>query len=436
MDPVYSSEKFYEHLAEVPGYSRLPLTVAAQRVQKSGFPQAYAKHERDASLLAAALTGRAATTLTCGGATEEPGDEKELRAALARDFGKDVLPATGAAYPARTRTARRTARAPSSSPSPRRRASAGAGSWPTGRWPTPPGSASRRSPTRAAPGAPGATGRPRRRRPGAAARARCGSWSPRAEPEGPSPHALGHLPGRRRGGPAGPGAGGAEADPLPRAGGRVAGAVLGLSRPTRRPGWCGAFPNARRWCVTCRGEGGAWLSVRWVSGRRLEARRLRRRRRRAAPVAAARPCEGSPGRWRVRAGAPGVRGVPEAGVAGGGTPSSEAAESIRLMSRWAACRGGRQCDALSIRDPAVPQPSPLWRGSHGVAGPGSPARTARRPPHRPAPHVPPEGATCPSPEPPDRPCRPAGRRRGRPRGRCGRLRPTPPSCPSGRPCPG
>ncbi|WP_457810494.1 hypothetical protein [Streptomyces albidoflavus] len=97
MDPVYSSEKFYEHLAEVPGYSRLPLTVAAQRVQKSGFPQAYAKHERDASLLAAALTGRAATTLTCGGATEEPGDEKELRAALARDFGKDVLPATGAA---------------------------------------------------------------------------------------------------------------------------------------------------------------------------------------------------------------------------------------------------------------------------------------------------------------------------------------------------
>ncbi|MES9503266.1 hypothetical protein ACFWG7_14635 [Streptomyces koyangensis] len=97
MDPVYSSEKFYEHLAEVPGYSRLPLTVAAQRVQKSGFPQAYAKHERDASLLAAALTGRAATTLTCGGATEEPGDEKALRAALARDFGKDVLPATGAA---------------------------------------------------------------------------------------------------------------------------------------------------------------------------------------------------------------------------------------------------------------------------------------------------------------------------------------------------
>ena len=48
MDPTYSAGKFYEHLEEVPGYTRLPLTVAAQRVQRSGFPQAYAKHEPDA----------------------------------------------------------------------------------------------------------------------------------------------------------------------------------------------------------------------------------------------------------------------------------------------------------------------------------------------------------------------------------------------------
>ncbi|GAA3296888.1 hypothetical protein GCM10020295_27930 [Streptomyces cinereospinus] len=60
MDPIYSAGIFYDHLAEVPGYTRLPLTVAAQRVQRSGFPQAYAKHEPDATLLAAALTGRAA----------------------------------------------------------------------------------------------------------------------------------------------------------------------------------------------------------------------------------------------------------------------------------------------------------------------------------------------------------------------------------------
>ena len=67
LDPVYSAGKFYEHLVKVPGYSRLPLTVAAQRVQRSGYPQAYAKHEPDATLLAAALTGRAPAALNCEG---------------------------------------------------------------------------------------------------------------------------------------------------------------------------------------------------------------------------------------------------------------------------------------------------------------------------------------------------------------------------------
>ncbi|MFJ8169261.1 MULTISPECIES: hypothetical protein [unclassified Streptomyces] len=100
MDPVYASGKFYEHLAEVPGYSRLPLTVAAQRVQKSGFPQAYAKHEPDATLLATALTGRAPASLTCSvqaPSAEGPGDAAEVRSDLVRAFGKDVLPSAGSA---------------------------------------------------------------------------------------------------------------------------------------------------------------------------------------------------------------------------------------------------------------------------------------------------------------------------------------------------
>ncbi len=98
MDPAYASEKFYEHLEKVPGYTRLPLTVAAQKVQRSGFPQAYAKHEPDAALLAAALTGRSGATLTCDGrpaATRAKGADA-VRAALARDFGRDVLEPAGA----------------------------------------------------------------------------------------------------------------------------------------------------------------------------------------------------------------------------------------------------------------------------------------------------------------------------------------------------
>ncbi|MFI6865209.1 hypothetical protein ACIBKZ_36015 [Streptomyces sp. NPDC050421] len=94
LDPAYSAGKFYQHLAEVPGYSRLPLTVAAQRVQRSGFPQAYAKHEPDATLLAAALTGRAPAALNCDPprSTAGTGEMTKVRAALVRSFGKDVLP--------------------------------------------------------------------------------------------------------------------------------------------------------------------------------------------------------------------------------------------------------------------------------------------------------------------------------------------------------
>ncbi|MFE7155526.1 heavy metal transporter [Streptomyces sp. NPDC057636] len=100
MDPVYAAGRFYEHLDKIPGYSRLPLTVAAQRVQRSGYPQAYAKHEPDATLLSAALTGRAGASLTCEGrpsGTEvrKPGDPAKVRAALVRDFGRAVSPAAG-----------------------------------------------------------------------------------------------------------------------------------------------------------------------------------------------------------------------------------------------------------------------------------------------------------------------------------------------------
>ncbi|MFF8956689.1 hypothetical protein [Streptomyces sp. NPDC014894] len=107
LDPVYSAGKFYDHLVEVPGYSRLPLTVAAQRVQRSGFPQAYAKHEPDAALLAAALTGRTGASLNCTGSgdTAGAGDPARVRSELARTFGPQVLPKASAG-PGRTGAAR------------------------------------------------------------------------------------------------------------------------------------------------------------------------------------------------------------------------------------------------------------------------------------------------------------------------------------------
>lgn len=89
-DPVYSAGIFYDRLAEVKGYSRLPLTVAAQKVQLSGFPQAYAKHEPDATVLTAAFTGGGHLTCT-GPAPARSGDPAKVRAELTRLLGKNPL---------------------------------------------------------------------------------------------------------------------------------------------------------------------------------------------------------------------------------------------------------------------------------------------------------------------------------------------------------
>ncbi|OLT10353.1 hypothetical protein BJF78_29030 [Pseudonocardia sp. CNS-139] len=45
LDPVYSTTIFVERLLEVPSWDDIPVTVAAQTVQRSAFPDAYAKWE-------------------------------------------------------------------------------------------------------------------------------------------------------------------------------------------------------------------------------------------------------------------------------------------------------------------------------------------------------------------------------------------------------
>ncbi len=55
-DPRYSTTIFIQRLLQIPGWEQLPVTVAAQTVQRSAFPDAYAKWER----LAAELVGQLA----------------------------------------------------------------------------------------------------------------------------------------------------------------------------------------------------------------------------------------------------------------------------------------------------------------------------------------------------------------------------------------
>jgi hypothetical protein len=64
-DPVHATNAFYDALAKVDGYEQLEITVAAQEVQRSGFPDAYADHEADARTLASALTGNSPERFSC-----------------------------------------------------------------------------------------------------------------------------------------------------------------------------------------------------------------------------------------------------------------------------------------------------------------------------------------------------------------------------------
>ncbi|MEJ8631960.1 C40 family peptidase [Streptomyces sp. MS2.AVA.5] len=69
LDPVYASTKFYKSLKSLKDWEHMPLTVAAQKVQKSGLPDAYAKHEK----LATALQQAIAPTLGAPAASPDTG---------------------------------------------------------------------------------------------------------------------------------------------------------------------------------------------------------------------------------------------------------------------------------------------------------------------------------------------------------------------------
>jgi hypothetical protein len=93
LNPVYATNAFYDALDRVPGWEGLPVTVAAQRVQRSGFPEAYASYEGDARALASALTGYSPAAFWChvaAPAKPQPATVRRatsLRRALAPAYG-------------------------------------------------------------------------------------------------------------------------------------------------------------------------------------------------------------------------------------------------------------------------------------------------------------------------------------------------------------
>lgn len=66
-DPAYAAGAFYDRLVTVAGWETMPLTRAAQRVQRSAYPDAYAKHEPLAAQLVDVLAGGAARAAVAAG---------------------------------------------------------------------------------------------------------------------------------------------------------------------------------------------------------------------------------------------------------------------------------------------------------------------------------------------------------------------------------
>jgi hypothetical protein len=64
-NPYYATNAFYDELQKLDGYESMRVTVAAQEVQRSGYPEAYADHEADARVLASALTGNSPHAFSC-----------------------------------------------------------------------------------------------------------------------------------------------------------------------------------------------------------------------------------------------------------------------------------------------------------------------------------------------------------------------------------
>lgn len=64
-DPVYAATEFYQKLEKLPNWETLPITEAAQAVQRSGAPDAYAQWEPQSRAMAAAFNGQFPAALTC-----------------------------------------------------------------------------------------------------------------------------------------------------------------------------------------------------------------------------------------------------------------------------------------------------------------------------------------------------------------------------------
>ncbi|QDP97838.1 hypothetical protein FOE78_19725 [Microlunatus elymi] len=78
MNPYYATTRFYRALIKIHGWEKGDITEIAQKIQISGYPDAYRDHEADARVLASVLTGQSPAGIRCLIRDQRPGDVSGL----------------------------------------------------------------------------------------------------------------------------------------------------------------------------------------------------------------------------------------------------------------------------------------------------------------------------------------------------------------------
>lgn len=103
MDPYYAANAFYDILVTIPDYENLQITEAAQQVQRSAYPEAYAQHEDMGRAFASGLTGQAPAAVNCTlRSPEVAGDPALVAGSIDAGYGSGTATVTGNVVEVRT----------------------------------------------------------------------------------------------------------------------------------------------------------------------------------------------------------------------------------------------------------------------------------------------------------------------------------------------
>lgn len=92
-DPVHAATAFYQHLVTKSGWQDISVTQAAQEVQHSATPDAYAQWESEARAMASAFTGETQAQLSCHNLAVSP-TKQDIATAADQEWGTSAV--TGA----------------------------------------------------------------------------------------------------------------------------------------------------------------------------------------------------------------------------------------------------------------------------------------------------------------------------------------------------